>query len=256
MRRSALILPVMVLCALLVTALCALLPISSPRAGTDAHPDLSGAWLLNEHFSDDIEAKLQVARARRRARRGSGSRGGLGGGGMGSGGSGGGGMGRGGSGGGGMGRGGTGGGGSGDRPPMGGRGPGDRDPEEMRARMQRLVQGFDLLIINYEEPMLSILYADDRRRAFRTDGKNQSRKTVDGNVVTRARWKKDGLLTVDNSTSRGRESTETYELITETDQLRLITRMYQAPGMPPLELVRVYDRQGARADGDSGEQRE
>ena len=160
-------------------------------------------------------------------------------------------MGRGGSGGAGMGRG-----GSGGRPPMGGRRPGDRDPAETRARMERLVQGLELLIINYEEPMLSIRYANDRRRAFRTDGKKQSRESADGAVVTRAKWRKDGLLAGFNSTSRGRESTETYELIMETDQLRLITEMHQAAGMPPLELVRVYDRQGARTEDESSDGRE
>lgn len=270
MRRISSNPPVMVLWTLFAIAVCSLLPSSPPRAGTDAHPDMSGTWLLNEELSDDIEAKLRQARIDRRARMGSRSPGGMGGVGMGRGGSGGGGMGRGGWGGGGMGRDGSGGGGvdhgdgvgmgrgsSGGRgasgmPPGGGRRPGERDPAEMRSRMQRLVQGFDVLIINQEEPMLSIRYADDRRRAFRTDGKKQSRKTVDGAVITRAKWEKNGLLSVITSTARGRESTETYELIIETDQLRLITATHERAGMPSLELVRVYDRQSATAGDESG----
>ena len=236
MRRTSSALPVMALYALLTTALCALFPISPPRAGTDSHPDLSGTWLLNEEFSDDIEAKLQEARRQRRSRSAPGSRGGMGRGGMG-------------------GRG-SGSGPSGGMPPMGERRPGGRDPEEMRRRMQQLVQGLEILLINYEDPMLSIRFADGRQRAFRTDGKKQSRKTADGAVVTRAKWKKDGLLTVFTSTPWGRETTETYELITETDQLRLITEIHQASGMPPLELVRVYDREGAATEDESRDKRE
>ena len=117
-----------------------------------------------------------------------------------------------------------------------------RDSGALQTRMKELAEGFESLSINLEAPMLSMVLADDRRRSFRTDGNRTRKDTVDGKLVTSAKFKKDGRLVVITSTDFGREVTETFELLPETGQLSLTTELHPTAGMPAVTVRRVYDR--------------
>lgn len=185
-----------------------------------APPDLGGDWRLNEEMSDDVTAYFQQAINNQPPRRRQPGRDSIGDG---------------------TGVGGLS--GSAGGFPVG-RTPrvSERDASTLLDRMQELAEGFETLSINVEAPMLSIVLANNRRRSFRIDGKRTRKDTVDGTQVTSAKLKKDGRLVVITSSDFGREVTETFELLPETDQLSLTTELHPVAGMPAVTVHRIYDR--------------
>ena len=205
---------------MLLLAVAATTPVAAP-------PDLRGEWRLNEELSDDVFARFQKALDEQPRHRRTPPRDDVGGG---------------------PGVGGIS--GSAGGFPLGGTTrTGQRDPGTILGRMKELMDGYETLSINYEEPILSILLADGRHRSFRTDGKKKKENTVDGMSVTSAKWKKDGRLVINTSTAWGREMTETLELLPGTGQLSLTTELYPTAGMPAVSVRRIYDREAADGTG-------
>ncbi|MFQ5718564.1 MAG: hypothetical protein ACE5IK_03355 [Acidobacteriota bacterium] len=132
-----------------------------------------------------------------------------------------------------------------------------RNPEEIRARLELLADGFESLSIRHEAPILSIHQADGRVRSLRTDGKKQREQTVNGRVVVSTRWKKDGRLIVTTGTDWGRETTETFTILPDTGQLRVTLDVYAVGGLPEVHVQRTYDRAGqaVRAPADPAHRR-
>ena len=166
---------------------------------------------------------------------GGGGRGGMGGGGHGGGG------GRGGMGDGGYGGGGHGGGGGRERP----------DPEQMRRRMESMLEGLRTLDIAHNGEEITILYADGRRRSLFADGETHARETGLGDAEVKARWKGDKLV-VKTENEMGRKMTEKFHLGAEGDLLEVETTIHGDGMRPDMTFERVYIRQVDRSEAPAG----
>ncbi len=193
-------------------------PARATTVSEEPRPNLSGAWTLNEKESE-------MPRPRMRDGRRGGARGG-------------GGFGR--QGGGGFGRpgGGRGGGFPGDGPSSNGRFGGQE------GGFERLHERLRSLTIEHTEPVLHVLYGDQRDDTFYTDGRKVKREDERGFAEVKASWKKNRVL-IERRTARG-QTRETYELAPGGRRL-LVTTKLSGP-MGAFELRRVYDAQAEQRE--------
>ncbi len=203
--------------AALLCALGAVVTAGLARAAATteaARPNLSGAWRLNEKESDNPRARLHDGQ-RRGPRAG-----GFGGGGMG-------------------GRGGgfsrpTGGRGGG----FGGGGPGTGGSAEGGGGSERMQERFRTLTIEHTEPVLHVLYGDQRDDTFYTDGRTVKREHERGFAEVKTQWEKNRVV-IERDTPRGKAK-ETLELSPDGKRLLVTTEMPAGP-LGELKLRRVYD---------------
>ncbi|MFQ5524625.1 MAG: hypothetical protein ACE5GX_00055 [Thermoanaerobaculia bacterium] len=180
----------------------------------NGHPDLSGSWTLNEGMSENAIDKMREMRSK-----GLVGRGGLGGP-----------------------PGGTGRGGGLDTGSWG-RGRGGRRGRglegDRHGPLATIDDGVDAIAIRETDDQLSITYSDNRLRILFTDGRKDKRTGPLGDVVTTAKWNRDGELVV-KSKVEGRKTVEIYRLDATVDRLlvdvTLDTRMGQ------VTFYRTYDR--------------
>lgn len=202
--------------AALLCALGAAVSARPARAdgGATPRPNLSGAWRLNEKESDDPRARLLDGQRRGPRSGGVGS--------------------------------GMGGRGAGFGRPGGGRGagfPGDggergAGPEGMGAGFERRQEIFRTLIIEHADPVLRVLYGDQRDDTFYTDGRQVKREDERGFSEVKTRWKK-GRVLIERDTPRGRIK-ELLELSPDGRRL-LVTTETSAGPRGAMKLRRVYD---------------
>ncbi|MEE8525054.1 MAG: hypothetical protein V3T72_14050 [Thermoanaerobaculia bacterium] len=218
----------------LVATAAALLLLPPAFAATADRPDFSGTWELNEELSDDFREKMMEARQKGGGRGGGGGGGGFGGG-------------RGGGGdgfGGGRGGGGGGGGFGGGRGGGGGPGGGQRDPEAMRERFESMQQDIEAMTVLHQDPTVTVKYPSGAERVMNTEGEPfVYRNRRGGAIDATGKWKggrRFVVKTVDEGDQR--KITETWEILQETGQLTITTKMSGGGRMPTLELRRIYDR--------------
>lgn len=179
----------------------------------DAHPDLSGTWVLSEELSEDPGQKMREAM---RGQRGPGAlRGGM--------------------------RGGRG------RRPWGGMGVpgggGRPDPGEMRERVQErrrdLQGGTGEMSIVQQGPEIRVVFADGRERILYSDGREVMELTERGDEKTRTKWKK-ARLVVKRKRQDGRRIAETWEC---GGAYMTISRRVESGGRAPsFSFRQVYER--------------
>ena len=202
------------------TALAVLLLLSvSPIGAAETPPDLGGTWQLNQELSDDVAAQMRDAINRQRYS----SRGDMT----------------------------PGAGGAATRAGRENAG-GSRERSAMRQRLADLSRGVETLVIASGENRLSIRYADGRERVLDTTGEKVKRETRQGEITSRARWKKKGRLEVSTWTERGAEIVQTFQLEKSTGRLLIDTVMRGGPSTE-VSFKRVYDlapEEPSTADGD------
>lgn len=195
--------------------LALLLAAAAHGGETDELPvDLTGSWEVNEELSEDPQEKMRASFGGRGGGLGGGRRGG----GFGEPG----------------GRGGMGG-------PGGGRGRGQGAAGGQGGESGGWTSpGAERLEISQEEDSVTIRYNDDRERVLYTDGREVEEQTWRGLVAVRSEWKKKGRLVVKRETHDGPETTETFTLTDDGEQMRVEVRVQTGRG-PTFEFVRVYD---------------
>lgn len=192
-------------------------------------PDLSGTWTLNEAMSETAQEKMREMMSQRRGERGGGGFGGPPSG-----------TGRGGAPAGGWGGGSGGGGGFGG--PRGGRGTDRGGP------MASLDEGVDVIEISQSDDQLSIAYSDGRLRILFTDGRKDERTGPMGDVVTTAKWNKEGQLVIKSKTRRGK-TIKIYRL--DEDGKRLLVDIAIDSPRGEITIHRTYDPTPASAESAS-----
>ena len=179
-------------------------------ASSEAPPDLSGDWQLNEELSEDPREAMRRSRS---------GRGGFGAQGRGGGGGRGGGFGRGGRGQGGFGRGG---GRGGEQQGRGGAGG---------ERMNRFS-------LEHQDPQLTFRFEDGQARTLTTDGETRTHQHPSGEVRTEASWRGNQLV-IKRQHDGGRKVKETYQLDAESGRLLVTTKL--EGGARSMSFRRVYD---------------
>jgi len=238
--------------AAILTAVLALLLVSSASFAAADKPNLAGLWGLNPELSDDVQGQFTELRENqmRNARTGQGASGGLRGGSQAGGGGGGGGGGRGGGGGAAAGAGGGGAlaagsgiGGGGFRGAGGFGGAGG-----IRGLVAMVSQGVEQLSILHEEPAVQITDANGNARLVYTDGREiEIEEEGGGTIRVKTKWKKKKLVTQIHFPTREqmtRMISLTYEL-EGPDRLIVVTVVSMSSTTrpsPPLTVKRVYDR--------------
>lgn len=197
---------------LAVFALCVFangMPTSAAASQNNETTDLTGLWTLNEDLSDDPANVMEAMQAERH--------GGSGGGGFG-----------------GHGPGMHGGGGRG-----GGRG--GRDPEQMRAHMNAIIEPPGRLTITQTDSAIAFTDGDGRSQTLATTNKKEQHPFENATVDVKTKWD-DWRLVKETSFDDGLKLTETYSLDPNAGQLHVLVKLEGSHMPRAVTLRRVYDR--------------
>ncbi|HEV8579515.1 MAG TPA: hypothetical protein VGX68_10585 [Thermoanaerobaculia bacterium] len=173
--------------------------------------NLTGAWTLNEDLSDDPAKAMKELEYMQAERHGGGGSGGHGpwmhggGGGMG----------------------------------------GAKDMEEMRVRMNRVLEPPGRLTIAQAGSSITFTDGGGRSQTLTTNNKKKKVPLNDRTAEVRAKWD-GGRLVKETSLGDGMKLTETYTVVSEPPQLHVLVKLDISHMPQPVNLRRVYDAESRR----------
>jgi hypothetical protein len=138
------------------------------------------------------------------------------------------------------------GGGSGRGPWMhGGGGSKGMDPEQRQA-MRRAIEAPARLMITQTTDSITLTEDDGHSQTFTTNNKKEKVPLGDRTVEVKTKWDDDGHLVKETSLADGVKLTETYSLISQSQQLQVMVKLDASHLPRPVLLTRTYDAQRAR----------
>jgi hypothetical protein len=191
---------------------------SLPKERENA-PNLTGAWTLNKHLSDDMAKLLEGMQGGDHVGSGGGH---------------------------------TPPGGGGHGPGMHGGGAGGNrgamTPEQMRAMRARMSEVLDAparLTIVQGDGSVTLTNGDGRSQRLMTNNKKEKRPVANQMVDVRAKWD-DGRLVNETWFGDGMKLTETYSIASDRRQLNVAVKVEGSHLPRPVNLRRLYDAESLR----------
>jgi hypothetical protein len=195
-----------------VVWMCILLFAASGANGSskDPYPNLSGSWKLNAELSDDPqevirETMMQMREERRNRMRMQGDRRR-----------------------------------APDAPGRGGFARGGERPGQMPDNMRNLEKDMQILRIVQEDSKILITNSVKRTLTLYADGRALRQETSQGEIIRKAFWNKEGLVTQSDLPNRAK-IIRTYRLIEDGSRLHVVTRIEPERFPRKIEFESVYD---------------
>jgi hypothetical protein len=117
---------------------------------------------------------------------------------------------------------------------------------EQRQTMRGAIEAPARLMITQTTDSITFTKDDGHSQTFKTNSKKEKVPLGNQTVEVRTKWDDDGHLVKETSLAGGVKLTETYSLISASQQLQVIVKLDAAHLPRPVLLTRIYDAQRAR----------